>query len=199
MLAFLQGKLAAVDKEAVTIEVSGLGFQLQVPASTLERLPALGSEIKLHTYLAVREEGLALYGFWGQDELAIFRSLLNVGGVGPKAALGLLSALGSLKLRLAIAQGDVDTLTRAPGIGKKTAQRIVLELRDKLSCEISQFDGGDKKVFEEEEDAVTALVALGYNESEAGKAVRAVSAEAGGALQAAQLVRLALKRLAGKV
>ncbi|MBC7323910.1 MAG: Holliday junction branch migration protein RuvA, partial [Moorella sp. (in: Bacteria)] len=91
MLAFLQGRLAAVDKEAVTIEVSGLGFQLQVPASTLERLPALGSEIKLHTYLAVREEGLALYGFWGQDELAIFRSLLNVGGVGPKAALGLLS------------------------------------------------------------------------------------------------------------
>ncbi|MEW6425932.1 MAG: Holliday junction branch migration protein RuvA [Bacillota bacterium] len=197
MLAFLRGTLAAVEKEAIIVEVNGIGFQLQVPASTLERLPGLGAEVKLHTYLASREDGVSLYGFWGQEELAVFRALLGVGGVGPKAAIGLLSALGPHRLHLAIAKGEADALTRAPGVGRKTAQRIILELKDKLAREIAPIDPSVKKVSGEEEDAVQALVALGYHESEARKAVRTTLAEAGGApLQAAQLVRLALKRLA---
>lgn len=200
MLAFLRGALAAVGKEAIIVEVNGIGFQLQVPASTLSRLPGLGAEVKLHTYLASREDGVSLYGFWGQDELAIFRLLLNVSGVGPKGAVGLLSALGPQELRLAIAQGDVDGLTRAPGIGKKTAQRIILELKDKLAGEISRLEGeaAGKKASSEEEDAVAALVALGYSESEARRAARAAAEDAGGALPAASLVRSALKRLGKK-
>lgn len=200
MLAFLRGALAAVGKEAIIVEVNGIGFQLQVPASTLSRLPGLGTEVKLHTYLASREDGVSLYGFWEQDELAIFRLLLNVGGVGPKGAIGLLSALGPQELCLAIAQGDVDGLTRAPGIGKKTAQRIILELKDKLVREISQLEGeaAGKKASSEEEDAVAALVALGYSESEARRAVRAAAEDAGGAVPAASLVRSALKRLGKK-
>ena len=200
MLAFLRGALAAVEKETVIIEVNGIGFQLQVPASTLSRLPGLDAEVKLHTYLASREDGVSLYGFWGQDELAIFRLLLNVSGVGPKGAMGLLSTLGPQELRLAIARGDADGLTRAPGIGKKTAQRIILELKEKLAREISQMEikADVKKAPSEEEDAVAALVALGYFESEARRAVRAAAEEGGGALPAASLVRSALKRLGKK-
>jgi len=200
LLAFLRGTLAAVEKEMIVVEVNGIGFQLQVPASTLGRLPGPGAEVKLHTYLAAREDGVSLYGFWGPDELAIFRLLLNVGGVGPKGAVGLLSALGPQKLRLAIAQGDVDGLTRTPGIGKKTAQRIVLELKEKLAREISPLEAqiAGTKAPSEEEDAVAALTALGYLESEARKAVRAAADESGSAAPAASLVRSALKKLGKK-
>lgn len=205
MLAFLRGKLAAVEKEIVVLEVNGIGFQLQVPASTLNQLPGPGAEIKLHTHLVSRDEGMALYGFWGLEELAVFRTLLEVGGVGPKAAIGLLSALGPQQLSLAIVQGDVLALTRAPGIGKKTAQRIIFELKDKITGEIALARAAaGKPASGEEDDAVAALVTLGYSEIEARKAVRAAATESGaaaasgGSPEAAWLIRRALKRLAGK-
>lgn len=207
MLAFLRGRLVAVDRETVLLEVNGIGFQLQAPASTLNRLPGPGAEIKLYTHLVFREEGMALYGFWEQEELSIFRTLLEVGGVGPKAAIGLLSTLGPPQLSLAIAQGDVRLLTRAPGIGKKTAQRIIFELKDKITGEIALADTtAGPAAAGEEEDAVAALVTLGYNEIEARKAVRAVATEAahgdfapsGSSPEAAWLLRRALKRLTSK-
>lgn len=196
MLSFLRGKLVVVEKEAVVVEVNGLGFSVHVPASTLARLPAPGAEVKLHTHLAPREDGLFLYGFWEREELEIFRALLNVNGVGPKAAAGLLSFFGPQRLQAAIARADADELTRAPGIGKKTAQRIVLELKDKLAKAVAAPEGEERgAAFREEDDAVAALAALGYPEGEAKKAVRSVLLETGEPLAAAQLVRLALKRL----
>lgn len=195
MLAYLRGALVAIEKETVIIEINGLGFQLQVPVSTLKCLPDVGGEIKLHTFLVRRENELSLYGFWRQDERDVFSALLNVGGVGPKAAIGLLSALGPQKLSLAIVQEDVGTLTKAPGIGKKTAQRIILELKDKLTRYIVPGEALGEKVSSEEEDAAAALVALGYYESEARKTIRMLSGGSGATLPAAQLVRLALKKL----
>jgi Holliday junction DNA helicase RuvA len=195
LLAYLRGALVAIEKETVIIEINGLGFQLQVPVSTLKCLPDVGGEIKLHTFLVRRENELSLYGFWRQDERDVFSALLNVGGVGPKAAIGLLSALGPQKLSLAIVQEDVGTLTKAPGIGKKTAQRIILELKDKLTRYIVPGEALGEKVSSEEEDAAAALVALGYYESEARKTIRMLSGGSGATLPAAQLVRLALKKL----
>ncbi|MGB9847318.1 MAG: Holliday junction branch migration protein RuvA, partial [Desulfotomaculales bacterium] len=106
MLSFLRGRLVGVEKETVVVEVNGLGFSVHVPASTLARLPAPGAEVKLHTHLAPREDGLFLYGFWEREELEIFRALLNVNGVGPKAAAGLLSYFGPRRLQGAIARAD---------------------------------------------------------------------------------------------
>jgi Holliday junction DNA helicase RuvA len=196
MLSFLRGKLVVVEKEAVVVEVNGLGFSVHVPASTLARLPAPGAEVKLHTHLAPREDGLFLYGFWEREELEIFRALLNVNGVGPKAAAGLLSFFGPQRLQAAIARADADELTRAPGIGKKTAQRIVLELKDKLAKMFVQPEGEERgAASRDEEDAVAALTSLGYPEGEAKKAVRSVLREAGEPLAAGQLVRLALRKI----
>ncbi|MGQ9824777.1 MAG: Holliday junction branch migration protein RuvA [Desulfotomaculales bacterium] len=196
MLSFLRGKLVVVEKEAVVVEVNGLGFSVHVPASTLARLPAPGAEVKLHTHLAPREDGLFLYGFWEREELEIFRTLLNVNGVGPKAAAGLLSFFGPQRLQAAIARASVEELTRAPGIGKKTAQRIVLELKDKLAKMFVQPEGEERgEASRDEEDAVAALAALGYPEGEAKKAVRSVLREAGEPLAAGQLVRLALRKI----
>jgi len=202
LFAFLRGILDAIEKESLVIEVNGIGFQVQVPASTAKQLSGPGSEIKLHTYMDFRNDGISLYGFFDQDELSIFRSLLGVGGVGPKAAIGLLSTLEAQKLYLAIIEEDVNKLTQAPGIGRKTAQRIILELKDKLikkgfqGLERDEGTGGSSQ---EEEDAVEALVALGYSETEARKFVRATPAGAGSTLPAPELVRLALRKMGGKI
>ncbi|MGB9905390.1 MAG: Holliday junction branch migration protein RuvA, partial [Desulfotomaculales bacterium] len=136
------------------------------------------------------------YGFWEREELEIFRALLNVNGVGPKAAAGLLSYFGPRRLQGAIARADADELTRAPGIGKKTAQRIVLELKDKLAKVFVQPEGEERgEASRDEDDAVAALTALGYPEGEAKKTVRSVLREAGEPLTAGQLVRLALRKI----
>lgn len=201
MFAFLRGTLAAIENEALVIEVNGIGFQVQVPASAAKQLLSPGAEIKLHTHMDLRSDGVSLYGFFEQDELSIFRSLISVSGVGPKAATGLLSTLEAQKLYLAIIDEDLNKLTQAPGIGKKTAQRIILELKDKLIKK--GFRGLEKEkilsISQDEEDAVEALVALGYSAIEARKFVQATPAGAGGVLSAPELVRLALRKMGRKI
>ncbi len=153
----------------VVLDVQGVGFRVRVPASTLEVLGETGAQAELFTHLHVREDDLSLFGFATQDELSLFEMLLTVSGIGPKAALGILSSAQPNTVRAAIAQNNLDLLTGIPGIGKKTAQRLVLELKGKVELgeelvEISPLD----------QEVVAALVNLGYSAAEAQRAARAV-------------------------
>ncbi|WP_421072272.1 Holliday junction branch migration protein RuvA [Pelotomaculum propionicicum] len=193
MIAFIKGKLADIQAGSVIIEVGGIGYKVQVPLSLQYRLPAMGSEIMLHTNLVVREDGFYLYGFQGENELAFFLKLLNVSGVGPRGALAVLSIYTPGELGRAIAGEDIASLTRVPGIGKKTAARIVLELKDKVS---DLFDSNDPRdlAIGRENDALEALEALGYSAVEARRAVK--EAQAGlEEPQTEELVRRALRLL----
>lgn len=175
MIAFIKGKLADIQAGSVIIDVGGIGYKVQVPLSLQYRLPAAGSELMLHTSLVVREDSFSLYGFQGENELAFFLKLLNVSGVGPRGALAILSIYTPAELGRAIAGEDIASLTRAPGIGKKTAARIVLELKDKVS---DLFDASDPRniVIGREVDALEALEALGYSAVEARRAVKEAQA-----------------------
>lgn len=175
MIAFIKGKLADIQAGSVIIDVGGIGYKVQVPLSLQYRLPATGSELMLHTSLVVREDSFSLYGFQSENELAFFLKLLNVSGVGPRGALAILSIYTPAELGRAIAGEDIASLTRAPGIGKKTAARIVLELKDKVS---DLFDASDPRniVIGREVDALEALEALGYSAVEARRAVKEAQA-----------------------
>lgn len=196
MISFIKGKLADIQAGSVIIEVGGIGYKVQVPLSLQYRLPAMGSEIMLHTSLVVREDGFYLYGFQSENELAFFLKLLNVSGVGPKGALAVLSIYTPGELGRAIAGEDTASLTRVPGIGKKTAARIVLELKDKVS---DLFDSADPRniAIGRENDALEALEALGYSAVEARRAVK--EAQAGlDDPRTEDLVRRALRLLVKK-
>ncbi|MFA5384420.1 MAG: Holliday junction branch migration protein RuvA [Eubacteriales bacterium] len=198
MISFLKGILDSVQDEIIIIDVKGIGFAVQAGASTIRRMPHIGSEVKLYTHLHSRKEGLSLYGFYEQNELDVFCLLIGVAGVGPKAAIALLSFLDPEQLKIAIARGDAGTLKQAPGIGKKTAERIILELKEKILKIIPSDKAGLTGFDTEGNDALAALVALGYSEAEAQKAIRQVL-EKGTAtnLTATELVRTALKKIGG--
>ncbi|MFH0846748.1 MAG: Holliday junction branch migration protein RuvA, partial [Chloroflexota bacterium] len=136
MIASLQGKLEAIYTGFVVINVNGIGYQVFVPVRTLAELGGAGSEVKLYTHLHVREDNLSLYGFATPEELRLFETLLTVSGIGPKLGLALLSTMSAEQTIMAIASGDADLLRGVPGIGKKTAERIVLELKDKIGTEL---------------------------------------------------------------
>lgn len=171
VIATVHGKLQARGNDSIVVNVGGIGLSVRVPARTLANLGGIGSEVHLFTHLRVREDELSLYGFASEEDLRLFETLLTVTGVGPKVALGVLSAASSDTLRLAIAQGNLDVLTAIPGIGKKTAQRLVLELKGKIDTgglgeigELSPVDG----------DVMNALINLGYSAAEASRAARNV-------------------------
>ncbi len=169
MISHLRGLLLMRGDDFVVIDVGGVGFHVRVPATTLEQLSETGQEAEVFTHLHVREDDLSLFGFATQDELKLFEMLLGVSGIGPKAALGILSAAPPGTVRAAIAQNNLDLLTGIPGIGKKTAQRLVLELKGKVEAgealeEISPLD----------QEVVAALVNLGYSAAEARRAASAV-------------------------
>lgn len=172
MIAHLRGQILTHEDDHVVLDVNGVGFRVRAPTSTLELLGAEGSSADLYTHLHVREDDLSLYGFATKDELDLFELLLTVSGIGPKAALGVLSAAPPGIVRAAIAQSNLDVLTGIPGIGKKMAQRLVLELRGKIdlteaeAVEISPLD----------QEVIAALVNLGYSAAEARGAARAVPA-----------------------
>ncbi len=174
MIASLHGKLQARTGDALIVNVGGVGFCVRVTTNTLANLGAIGSEVQLFTHLRVREDELSLYGFATEDELRLFETLLTVSGVGPKVALGLLSATTPETLRLALAQGNIEMLTTFPGIGKKTAQRLVLELKGKL--DVSGL-GELGELAPVDEDVVNALINLGYSAAEATRAARTVPSE----------------------
>ena len=156
MYAYIKGEVVRIRDDSLVLDNNGIGYQILVPSSVLESGIRKGDDVLLHTYFAVREDAMLLYGFLSEDDLEMFRMLLGVSGIGPKGALGVMSGLSADTLRFAVLSGDAATIAKAPGIGKKTAQKIILELKDKVDLE----------------DAVLALTALGYSNAQALKAVR---------------------------
>lgn len=188
MLASLRGKVAASGEDFVVIEAGGVGFRVSVPQPVLESLPRQGLELTVHTHLHVRENELALYGFSSKEDLALFRLLLGVSGIGPKVALSVLSYLPVDRLQAAIAQEDVAILARVPGIGPKTAKKLVFDLKDKVAVGIEP--GVPQPVLTEADaDLIGALTTLGYSVSEAQEAIRSLPREE---LPLEERVRLAL-------
>ncbi len=181
MIAFIKGNLADMDESRIILERSGIGYEIFTPMDArMDRLD-IGQELKIYTYLHVREDVLQLYGFLTKDDLEIFRLLLGVNGVGPKGALGILSAVTADELRFAVLSEDVKTISKAPGIGKKTAQKLILELKDKLNLQDAfekKLEHGQQEtnlVFTDaRKEAAEALTALGYGSGEALQAVRKV-------------------------
>ncbi|HCW03366.1 MAG TPA: Holliday junction branch migration protein RuvA [Clostridium sp.] len=176
MYEYIKGKYKGFYKDYVVIENNGIGYKIFVPGSTLTKLPKTDEEVLLYTYQMVREDFIGLYGFISRDELEMFLLLININGVGAKAALSIQSILDVETLQYAIATGDDKVLTRAPGVGKKISQRIILELQDKMKkiCVvegegISIENRAQNSIFS---DAVAALVSLGYSEKEAGVALK---------------------------
>ena len=183
MIAYLKGTLEEIGNDYIIVEVNNIGYQVKVSMRVLEGLPGIGRELKIHTYTYVREDVIALYGFLTKDDLRMFLLLLGVNGVGPKGALGILSVFSAAELRLAIISQDAKTIAKAPGIGAKTAQRMLIDLKDKVSLEETLEQIGTEPTntiavksdnVGARNDAIEALTALGYTASESMKAVNAV-------------------------
>lgn len=183
MIAFVRGIAADMTENSVIVETGGIGYEIYMTGEGLSQLH-MGEKVKIHTYFQVREDAMQLYGFLKKDDLQMFKLLLGVNGVGPKAAMGVLSGITADELRFAVLSDDVKTLSKAPGIGKKTAQKLIIELKDKLKLE----DAFELKLAHEQEkaaasgdaadgrqEAVAALVALGYSSTDALRAVRKVT------------------------
>lgn len=185
MISFIRGLVADTTENAVILENNGIGYEIFMTGSSIEQVSRIDGEVKIHTYFQVREDAMQLYGFLSKDDLEMFRLLLNVNGIGPKAALGVLAGLTADELRFAVLSDDIKTISKAPGIGKKTAQKLILELKDKLKLE----DAFEKKLAHEQEaasvsgflihdgrqEAAEALIALGYSSTDAMKAIRKVT------------------------
>ena len=201
MIGFLRGKLEAIYDERIVIDVNGIGFNVSMPVSQLEMLEPMGSDVKVYTYLAVREDAMQLYGFMTADSLELFKLLIQVNGIGPKGALALLSAMSVEDLRFAIMSGDAKTISKAPGIGAKTAQRLIIDLKDKVSVRdmldsysvnsLSPISDGMNST---KAEAIEALTALGYSSTDALRAVRESGACDGDDTET--IIKLAFKQLA---
>jgi Holliday junction DNA helicase RuvA len=172
VIASLRGQLKAAKDGSIIIEVGGVGYRVYVADSFFDDLPAVGQVVEVQTYMAVRENDITLYGFGSAAELELFRLLIGVNGVGPRSALAALSAFSAEVLRSAIAQGDALALTRIPGIGQKTAQRLVLDLRDKVGIAAEEI--GAPTLTGADADVINALTALGYSLAEARGALSAI-------------------------
>ena len=192
MLAYLRGILAEKRAGWVVVEVGGLGFRVSVPASSLSLLGEPGSPVELHTHLHVRENELSLYGFLTEGELALFEALLGVSGVGPKVALALLSHLSVEELSRAIAHEQVEVLSGVPGVGAKTAHKVILELRDKVA-RAAGVPAISPELARADAEALAALVSLGYSVVEAQRDLQTVPPDV---LDVAERLRLALQSLA---
>ncbi len=199
MINFLHGKLIEALPTQVTVDVHGVGYEVLIPLSSFDKLPAPGNEVKLLTHLAIREDAHVLYGFMTAAEREMFRMLMNnVSGIGPKLALNVLSGMNVTALRGAVSNGDVKALSQISGVGKKTAERIVVELKDKIGAAGAweamsaqrSLSAADQKV----NDAVLALMALGFKQIEAHESVRAGQAMLGPQASVEDLVRASLKK-----
>ncbi|HEY5929305.1 MAG TPA: Holliday junction branch migration protein RuvA [Burkholderiales bacterium] len=189
MIGRLTGTLSEKRPPTVVVDVQGIGYEVDVPMSTFFLLPATGSTVVLHTHLVVREDAHLLFGFATEEERRVFRQLLKISGIGARTALSLLSGMSVAELYLAVSSQDGARLTRIPGIGKKTAERLLLELRDKLGTGAPAALAGSPAAARS--DALNALIALGYSEKEAGLALAKVPAE----IPLQDAIRQALKLL----
>ena len=202
MIAFIQGELCDAGQDTIVVACHGIGYEIQIPVSVAQVLPDPGNVVKIYTYTYVREDALGLFGFLMQDDLKIFKLLITVNGVGPKAALAILSAMTADELRFAILAEDAKAIAKAPGIGPKTAKRMIIELKDKLNlesmieghgdAEMSLSDPGDAAANVRDE-VIMALTALGYGNTEAVRAVRAVSGA--DEMDSETLLKQALKKI----
>lgn len=199
MIHHVDGTLVEAEPGRIVVEVGGVGMELLVSDATVKWLPGPGGRARLLTHLVVREDAWILFGFAREDERALFRMLLGVQGVGPRVALSILSGLSVARLRAAVSSADVAALTTISGIGKKTAQRMIVDLRDKIGATgEEEFVPGAARVTtatEEPDDAVDALVALGYSRPVARDAVHAARIPESEDMAVEELVRLALRRL----
>ena len=196
MYAHIEGIVAEKDQDSIVLDAGGVGYLLNVSGATLSMAPAVGEKMKLFCVLNVREDAMELYGFHSREEKKMYERLRSVSGVGSKTALQILSALSVRDLSIALVTGDANALTRVPGIGKKTAQRLVLELKDKVDNDQLTGQGASvspvPKANSAEAEAIAALVSLGYSSSEASKAVAKVSGQTN---EADKLIFLALRGL----
>ena len=199
MYAYIKGIVADKGQNEVVIDAGGVGYLLSCSMTTLQEVPPVGESMKMHTYLSVREDAMELFGFATREEKNMFTRLLSVSGIGPKVALSILGSMPLRDLTLAIVTGDTTTLSRAPGVGKKTAQRLALELKEKVDqSDLENVPASVGAYTPVQEDAATealaALQALGYTPAEAAKAISQVRGQSD---SANELVRLALRSMAG--
>jgi len=194
MIASLHGRLESLGSDWAIINVGGIGFQVYMPTSTLSTLGATGEEVQLYTHLHLREDNATLYGFASADELRLFQTLIGVSGLGPRLALAMLSVMSVEKLTMAIVTGSVDLLTIVPGVGKKVANRLVLELKEKIGRGWITIPA--TQLAEENADVLTALTSLGYSVSEASRAVASLPPSSDLSLE--EKIKLALQYFGGK-
>lgn len=203
MIAFIKGIIEDITEDNVVIDTGGIGYNIKISESTAAALPGTGREVKLYTYTCVREDAFWLYGFLTKDDLEIFKKLITVNGIGPRGGLAILSSMSADDLRFAILSGDARAIARAPGIGAKTAGRVILDLKDKISMEdallkkeMNEYAGGLKETDADSSarnEAVEALVALGYSPSDALKAVKKSDIPQDADVEA--ILKLALKNM----
>ena len=202
MIAFIQGELCEVGQDTIIVACQGIRYEIQVPVSVAQSLPDPGNRVKIYTYTYVREDALGLFGFLTRDDLTVFKLLITVNGVGPKAALAILSCMTADELRFAILAEDAKAISKAPGIGPKTAKRMIIELKDKLDLESMIDNHGDSSTYvagnaeaaaSVRDEVIMALTALGYSNTEAVCAVRAVSGA--DEMDSETLLKQALKKI----
>jgi Holliday junction DNA helicase RuvA len=206
MFSFIKGELAEVSDEGIVVETNGIGYELRMPLSSIDGLPKLGSIIKVYTYLHVREDAIGLFGFLHRDDLNIFKLLITVNGIGPKGALGILSAITPDDLRFAVLSDDAKTIAKAPGIGNKTASKLIIELKDKLKLEdafeqklTNQMEGQMQlkstgvSIIDIRNEAIQALVVLGYSNTDAARVVRKIDIKEG--MSSEDVLKISLKSL----
>lgn len=201
MYSYIRGILTEIEEDKIVVEANGIGYNIYTTAQTFDYLPSMGGEVKVYTYLHLREDVMMLYGFLTKDDLRVFKLLIGVNGIGPKGALAILSVMTTDDLRFAVLGDDAKAIAKAPGVGAKTAQRLILELKDKLSLE----DAFEQKLEHQQaapvsnakgvkNEAVEALVALGYSSSEALKALNGI--EVTDETDVEDLLKAALKNMA---
>lgn len=203
MISFLKGLIEEKSEKSIFLDVRGVGYEVYMPTGSASMLPGVGEEVKIHTYLQISENGIGLYGFLTKDELDVFKLLITVNGIGPKGAVGILSALSANDLRLAVLADDDKAIAKAPGIGPKTAKKLILELKDKFHLEDALEEiaapvktaGGEKNGMNDASaEAVQALISLGYSNSDALKAVRLANVSQ--TADTEEILKAALKQLA---
>lgn len=202
MYSYIRGTLAEITEEGIVVDNHGIGYAIWVPGQVFDYLPSVGEEIKIYTYHYVREDMMALYGFLTREDVTIFKMLIGVSGIGPKGALAILSVMSTDDLRFAILSEDAKAISKAPGVGAKTAQRLIIELKDKISLE----DAFEQKLANQVEkiekspitgvknEAILALTALGYSQSEALKVISGIEIHEDS--QVEEVLKAALKQMA---
>lgn len=201
MIGFIKGELAEIKENYIVLETGNIGYEINLPTSAILDLPPRKSTIKLYTYLHVKEDALSLYGFLSKDDLEMFKLLITVNGIGPKGALGMLSGITADEIRFAVLAEDTKAITKVPGIGPKTASKIILELKDKFKLE-SAFEQklmnqseklNSQSLYGKREEAIQALLALGYSSSDAYKIISQI--EITEDMDTEEILKLCLKRL----